>query len=108
AVRDHRARRTAGRVVGAEHEVIDEELRAAAKQVGERSAARLGVESISLVDADPGQLAALPRELVAAPGELLLGREQLDPRGPPFLACSGRMRGHQLSLRWVSSAVPCA
>ena len=53
AVGNRRARRTAGLVVGAEHEVIDEELRAPSEEIRQRDAALVGVESILLVDPAP-------------------------------------------------------
>src|SRR5436309_9654344 len=73
---DHRAveaignrgtRRTAGRVVGPEHEVVDEELRAPSEEVCQRGAPFIGLESVLLVDPDPWQLLTSPRQLVAAP-----------------------------------------
>ena len=54
AVSDRRAGRAAGRVVGAEHEMVDEQLRAALEQMREGGAAFLGVEAILLVDLYPG------------------------------------------------------
>jgi hypothetical protein len=54
----------------AEHEVIDEELRAPSEEVRQRGAAFIGLESILLVDPNPRQLLPSPRQLVAAPREL--------------------------------------
>jgi hypothetical protein len=65
AICDHRARRAAGLVVEPEHEVIDKKLRTPVKQVPQRLAARLGVERVALVDADPGQALAQPGDVVA-------------------------------------------
>ena len=45
-VGDHRAGRAAGLVIGPEHEVIDEQLRAPGKQILQRPRARFGVESV--------------------------------------------------------------
>ena len=45
AVRDCRAGRTACRVVGSEHEVIDEELRAPSEEVRQRGASLVGLET---------------------------------------------------------------
>src|SRR5262249_57232668 len=95
AVRDRRAGRAAGGEVGPEHEVVDEELRAPAKEVCQRGAPLLGLESIRLVDPDPGQLLPLPRQLVAAPRELLLRLEQLEPRGEPLLTGPGPVLRHR-------------
>ena len=55
-VRDRRAGRTPRRVVGPEHEMVDEQLRAALEQVRQRGAPRVGLESIFLVDPNPWQL----------------------------------------------------
>ena len=68
AVCDRRAGGAAGAVVGAEHEVVDEHLRAPSEQVRKRFVALIRLEAVLLVDADPGELLAPPRELVAAPG----------------------------------------
>lgn len=70
-VRDRRARTAAGAVLGPEHEMVDEQLRATSKQVRQRGVALIGVESILLVDLHPGQLLLLPRHLIAAPSEVL-------------------------------------
>jgi hypothetical protein len=68
AVRDRRAGGTARLVVGPEHEVIDEELRALPEEVRQRGAPLVGVEPILLVEADPRQLLPPPRQLVTATG----------------------------------------
>src|SRR5262249_19254228 len=86
---------------GPEHEVVDQELRAAAKQVGQRSAALVGVEAIGVVDAHPRQRLPSLRQLVAAPGELLLRRQQLQPRRQPFLTRANRMLAHVALLSWL-------
>src|SRR5262249_30531200 len=95
--RNHRAGRTAAAVVRAEHEVIDDELRAAAEQFRQGRTAFLGVESVGLVDGHPGQRLPALRQLVAAPRELLLGLEQAAPRGKPLLPGTGQMFVHRLS-----------
>src|SRR5437868_10082665 len=90
-----RARLAAGLPVGAEHEVVDDELAAAVEQVGEaRLAARAG-ELVVLGDLDPGQVAARGGEPLALVGELLLAGEQLlaglEPLGARNdLVCVGR------------------
>ena len=88
-VRDRRAGRTPRRVVGPEHEVVDEELRAPSEEVRQRGAPFVGLESILLVDPNPRQLLPPPRQLVAAPRELLLRLEQLEPRCEPLFTCPG-------------------
>jgi hypothetical protein len=64
----------------AEHEVIDEQLRAPSKQVCQRCAPLMGLESILLVDPNPRQLLPSPSQFVPAAHELLLGLQQLAPR----------------------------
>src|SRR5438046_1218352 len=97
-VRDRRAGRTARLEVGPEHEVVDEELRAASEEVCQRGAPLVGLESIFLVDPNPRQLLPPPRQLVAAPRELLLRLEQLDPGCEPLLTCPGPVLRHRSSL----------
>jgi hypothetical protein len=53
--------------------VVDEELRAAPEEVRQRGAPCVGLESILFVDAYPRQRLPLPRQLVAAPRQFLLG-----------------------------------
>ncbi|AOU98293.1 hypothetical protein BI364_10265 [Acidihalobacter yilgarnensis] len=54
------------RVVGPEHEVVDEQLRAPSEEVSQRCAPLVGLESIVLVDLNPWQLLPLSRQLVVA------------------------------------------
>ena len=68
--------------------MIDEELRTAVEQLGERLLSRLGLETILLLERHPGQLAAGPGDLVAEPGVLLLAREQRLASGGPLFAGS--------------------
>src|SRR5262249_14740290 len=83
-----------------------QELGAPAEEVRQRAAPLVGLESIRLVDADPGQLLPPSRQLVAAPRELLLRLEQLEPRRQPLFTGPGRVCRHRLlSLREVSFAV---
>src|SRR5207237_10283203 len=102
-VGDCRAGRTARRVVGPEHEMIDEELRAPSEEVCQRGIPFIGLESVILIDANPRQLLTSPRHLVAAPRQLLPRLEQLEPSCQPLFTCSGLMCGHRLSLPWWSS-----
>ena len=60
-VRDCRAGRATRLVVGAEHEMVDEELRAPLEEFCQRGAPLVGLESVFLVDPDPRQLLAPPR-----------------------------------------------
>jgi hypothetical protein len=70
AIAEHEG--TAGLVLRPEHEVVDEQLRTALEQVGERRLSVVGVERVLLLDAHPRQLAPLSRELVPAARVLLL------------------------------------
>src|SRR5207249_7862475 len=97
-VRDRRAGRTPRRVVGPEHEVVDEELRAPSEEVCQQGAPLVGLESILLVDPNPRQLLPPPRQLVAAPRDLLLRLEQLEPRCEPLFTCPGHVLRHRSSL----------
>src|SRR6266852_4000582 len=97
AVRDRRAVRTPCRVLGPEHEVIDEELRASSEEIGEGRGALVGLEAVLLVDANPGQSLSPPRQFVAPPRQRLLGLEQLQPGRKPLFTCSGLMIGHCFS-----------
>src|SRR5207245_11516288 len=71
AVCDRRAGRAPGRVLGPEHEVIDEELRASSEKVSEGRLTLVGFEAILLFDSNPGQLLPHPRQLVATPRQRL-------------------------------------
>src|SRR4051794_23284035 len=84
-VGDRRARWTPAREVGAEHEVVDEQLGAPAEQVAQRGRSGRGLEAVLLLDGDPRKLLPAPGELVATAGVLLLGLEQLEAGGaaPP-------------------------
>src|SRR6516164_9647791 len=91
SVGDRRARRAAPRrIVGAEHEVVNKELRAPLEEIGQRGAPLIGLESIFLVDPNPWQFLSPPRQLVAVPSEFLLRLEQLEPRCEPLLTCPGQ------------------
>src|SRR5215208_7144628 len=71
-----------------EHEVVDEQLRTAVEELGERLRPFLGLEHVLLVDRHARELGALPSQLVTPARELLLALEQLDPRRQPLLAGS--------------------
>src|SRR5258708_39804613 len=97
AVRDRRAVRTPCRVLGPEHEVIDEQLRASSEETGKGRWTLVGLEAVLLVDPHPGQSLSPPRQFVAPPRERLLGLEQLQPGRKPLFTCSGRVIGHGFS-----------
>src|SRR5437660_11778809 len=94
AVRDRRAGRTAGGVVGPKHEVVDEELRAPSEEVCDRGAPLVGLESILLVDSNPRQFLPTSRQLVAASCEFLLCFEQLEASWEPLFTCPGLVFCH--------------
>src|SRR6478672_11368103 len=77
--------------------MIDEELRTAAEQVSKRGFALVRREPIILLHPDPWKRLPPPSELVALPGQLLLGGEQLDPFFEPLLTSGDRMIGHRSS-----------
>src|SRR5262249_29823269 len=104
AVGDRRARRTTRRVGRAEHEVIDEELRAAVEQLRDGLLARLGLEAILLLERDPGQLAAGPGEPGAEPRVRLLARGARLGCGGPLFAGSDLVMGHFFLLVVVTAA----
>src|SRR5262249_48233637 len=81
-------------------EVVDENLRAPPEQIRQGGASFIGLEPVFLVDPDPRKLLTSPRQLVAAPGQLLLRFKQFEPRREPLFACSSRMLRHHLSLPW--------
>ncbi len=107
AVRDRRAARTPCRVLGPEHEVIDEELRASSEEIGEERCALVGLEAVLLVDPNPGQLLPPPRQFVAPPRQRLLGLEQLQPGRKPLFTCSGLVIGHGFSPSCRSNSAFC-
>ena len=71
---------------GRQHELLHDELRAAAEQLGERHTAVGAFEHIGLLDPDPGKLPAKPRDLVGAARQVLLGGEQIAARVEPLVA----------------------
>src|SRR5688572_23924799 len=104
-VRDRRAGGTARLVVGSEHEVVDEQLRAPSEEILQRRAAVVGLEGVVLVDPDPRQLLPLPRHCIAAMRQLLLGLEKVKARREPVFPCSGHVCRHRSSLlRIVASS----
>src|SRR5205814_7689717 len=78
-----------------EHEMIDEELRAYPDKIREGCFSFIGLESVILVDSNPGQFLPPPSQLVAAPRQFLLGLEQLPPGRQPLITCSGLMLNHR-------------
>src|SRR5260370_24913783 len=66
AIRDRRAGRTPRFVVGPEHEMIDEELRASSEEISEGRFSFVGLEAVLLVDSNPRQFLPPPRRLAPA------------------------------------------
>src|SRR5205085_5246384 len=74
------------------------------EEIRERCLSFIGLESIFLVDSNPGQLLPTPRQLIALPCKILLGLEQLPPGRQPLscravavrrlVACSNLMLSH--------------
>ena len=93
-VRTRRAHRAPGLVGRPEHEVIDEQLRSAVEQLGERLGALVGLKPILLLHRHPRQIASLARELVAEACQLLFSRQQRLPGSEPLFASSNLMIGH--------------
>src|SRR5881394_2390867 len=102
AVGDRRAGRAPGLVIGPEHEVVDEQLRAALEQLGEARLAAVGVEPIILLDPDPRQRLALLGNRVALVRQRFLRLEQLEPLAKPVLTAGDGVRRH---CNLLSSAV---
>src|SRR4029453_4620671 len=70
----------------AEHEVVDDELRAPVEELGQRLAPLVRVELVLLLDRHPGELLPPARKLVAAPRQLLLLGEERGPGLQPLVA----------------------
>jgi hypothetical protein len=92
----------------AEHEVIDEELRASAKEVPWCGASLVGLESIVLVDPNPRQLLPSSRQLVAAPHEFLFSLQQLEPCREPTPTLYHSASECALKVRMVCGVAPIA
>lgn len=84
--------------------MVDEELRAPAKEIRQGSAPLVGVELVFFVDLYPGQLLAPLREFVATPRELLLRLEEVESCGELLAARAGHVRDR---LRRHRSDLPC-
>jgi hypothetical protein len=89
SVSDRRAGGTGSGVVRAEHEVVNKQLCAPAKQVRQQRASFVSIKAILLINGHPRQCLPPLRQFIAAPREILLSLEQLEPLGKPLLACSG-------------------
>src|SRR5262249_50689573 len=68
------------------HEMLDDQLAASVKEIGERLLATRAIEDVFLLDFDPGQLAALAAQLIAQPSQLLLLAQMLLTRSDPLVS----------------------
>src|SRR6476646_1262226 len=89
-------------IVGSEHDVVRDQLRAPVEQLGERLLAVLGVELVLLLHRNPGKLTALLGHLLVELGLLGLELRKLIAGRPPFLAGSNLVVTHRYLL-WRSS-----
>src|SRR5882762_3062554 len=71
--------------VRAKHEVIDDELGFAAKEIGERLFSVGAIEDVVLFDFDPREFAALGAEGITLASELLFGGQKLFASGEPLV-----------------------
>jgi hypothetical protein len=94
AVGPVRADRAPRSPLGAEHEVVDDELRASGEQLGQRPFAVLGIEDVLLVDGHPGEFPAAPGQLVTLAAVRLLCLEQCQAGLEVFLLASNRVCTH--------------
>lgn len=76
---------------------------AAVEEFGQRPGPVVGVEPVLLLDRDPGQLAALARQLVRHRGVLILGLEQLGTSGLPLLAADNFVIRHRVLSPFLSA-----
>ena len=93
-VGDRGADGAAGLIGRAEHEVVDEQLRAPVEELGQGLGAVGGLEAVLLLDRHPGELPPFAGKLVVAARELLLLLEQCVALGLPFLVGSNPVLGH--------------
>jgi len=89
--------------------VVDEELRAAVEELGERPGSVLGLEAVILLDWHPRELPSLACELVVAARQLLLLGKQRVSLGLPLFLGRDPVLGHRsdTSFRISHSWRPC-
>jgi hypothetical protein len=91
-------------VIGPEHDVVGEQLRAPVEQLAERLLAVLGVELVLLLYRHPGKLTPLLGYLLAELGLLGFELRKLIASRLPFLAGPDLVVWHRrLLFRWVIS-----
>src|SRR5450755_3207496 len=89
-------------VIGPEHDVVGEQLRASVEELRERLLPVLGVEPVLLLHRNPGKLTPLLGHLLAELRVLGLELRECITTRLPFLAGSNLVVGH-CYLRWRSS-----
>src|SRR6476661_9556737 len=89
----------AERVVGAEHDVVSEQLRSPAEELGKRFLAFLGVELVLLLDRDPRKIETPFLDFLVSLRLLSLELGELVSGRLPVLACSDRVLRHLISLQ---------
>src|SRR5215472_13231656 len=87
--------RATGIPIRIEHEVVDNELAAAVKEIGERLPALAAFEDIFSFDALPRQRAPLAIQLIAKPRKFLLPGEVRLARRDPFIVRNHGMSAHE-------------
>src|SRR5216683_3359048 len=96
--------RLGARGLGIEHRVVDDELSTSLEEVAECLRAVLALEGVVLLDELPGQVAPLPAQLIAHPGELLLLRQVLFACLEPLVVLHYFVGWHVIP---PSSSSPC-
>src|SRR5712675_695180 len=96
-VRPERAGRAALLPVGAEHEVVDDELALAREEIGERLLSLRAIEDVLLLDFFPRKLATLAAQRITLAREGLLQHEKFPARFHPFVVGDGTMRAHSFA-----------
>jgi hypothetical protein len=82
-----------------EHEVVDDQLPAPFEDVDQADGASRAFEDVVLLDLHHRQLPAPAIEGVAAPCQVLLGGQQLDAGGQPFIVLGNLRKAHRFLLR---------
>src|SRR4029450_4162995 len=91
AVRDRRATRTPSRVLGPEHEVVDDELRAPSEEISEGCCPLIGLQAVLLVDLDQGSSCRLRASSSLRLVNSFLASSNSSPRRQPSITCSRRV-----------------
>src|SRR5262245_44793400 len=94
AVRNCRACRAAARVLVAEHDVIDEKLRASCEMIVSGRHALVDLKTVLLVNSNPRQPLPPLRQFVATSCQCLLFLEQLQPGRKPLFTSSNLVVSH--------------